>query len=224
MSQLEGKNVYEDTTKWKNICETTLKNYTNMLKRLVSEDRTSKYILIYYSLAVIIYSLTSEFYSEIYNTELSNFISIIMSVVLLIYSIINSNAKYPERISKIEHSINELKSLKRNFNKGTLAQQIEAYNTIVDSTELRADVDFFNTVKSMCRKKGIMWFSSIKSLNKKMSENKELTKTIDYLSEINRYYEQFRLFYKFMLKLLLYAVPVVIYVICFLAGENSIFK
>ena len=51
--------------------ETTQCNYDNMLKRLLRKKQFSNFVITYYSIALIIYSLTAEFFPEQFNEKLS---------------------------------------------------------------------------------------------------------------------------------------------------------
>ena len=127
--------------------DTTQSNYANMIKRLTRKSKFSNFILIYYSIFLIITTLTCKYFSNYYNIILSEYFSIILSVVVLAYSIINNNANYSVRIHNLENSLNELKNLKRKLDQGDLNEFIDRYNDISDKAERREDIDFFNTVK-----------------------------------------------------------------------------
>ena len=94
------------------IMNTTQSNYSNMLKRLQSKKTFSNFVITYYSIALIVYSLTAEFYSDIFDVKLSSYFNIILSVVVLTYSLIITNAKYSERIQAAEKVLNEVKAKK----------------------------------------------------------------------------------------------------------------
>ena len=102
-----------DCEKYYRIMNMTQLNYTNQLKRLSKNQSRANIILIYYSTALIVYSVASIIYPTIFSLKWMEFSSIILSVVVLLYSIINGNANYPQRIANIEKSLNQVKSLKR---------------------------------------------------------------------------------------------------------------
>lgn len=102
-----------DCEKYYRIMNMTQLNYANQLKRLSKNQSRANIILIYYSTALIVYSVASIIYPTIFNLKWMEFSSIILSVVVLLYSIINGNANYPQRIANIEKSLNQVKSLKR---------------------------------------------------------------------------------------------------------------
>ena len=93
----ENKN-YNDKNKMYDIMNTTQSNYSNMLKRLQIRKSFSNFVITYYSITLIVYTLTAEFFPDKFNTELSNYFNIILSIVVLTYSLIITNAKYSERI------------------------------------------------------------------------------------------------------------------------------
>lgn len=171
-----------DILKFRSICSITLENYLNMKKRLEFKDNFSKFILTYYSVFLIILGITGN-YVETFNKSLGEYVGILFSVVLLAYSLINSNAKYEIRIFNIEKSINILKSLKRD-EEILLDKFKEKYDTVVNNTEMRSDRDFYKTIKSLYRKKdeGILKF--IFNLDVK-DMNKDIEK---YRADLNVFY------------------------------------
>lgn len=102
-----------DRNKYYRIMDRTQSNYANQLTRISRDAKRSDFILIYYSLALIIYSLSVKFYPHLFDETWTSYSSIILSVIVLIYSIINSKARYSERITKIQFALNEVKRLKR---------------------------------------------------------------------------------------------------------------
>ncbi|GAU76042.1 SLATT domain-containing protein [Fusibacter sp. 3D3] len=206
-------NEYSSLEKWKDICEVTLSNYANMKKRLTRRETTSNFVLIYYSIALIIFTLTNKYYPEIFNGRLSEYFSLILSVILLVYSLINKNARYSERIGKVEESMNAIKTIKRHLKSENLEEQIEIYNNIVDKTEMRSDVDFFNTIKSHCKRNDIKWYSFIEKIS--VEENdKEKKKIKGYLSEIDRFHEQTGIIFQEFCDFSLIIIPALVFVLC----------
>lgn len=61
------------------------------------------------------YSLTAEFFTDIFDEKISSYFNIILSVVVLTYSLIITNAKYSERIQIAERVMNEVKSKKEDL-------------------------------------------------------------------------------------------------------------
>jgi len=99
--------------KYYRIMDRAQSNFANQLKRLSKDSKRADNILIYYSISLIVFSLVTTFYPQLFNTKWLIFSSIILSVIVLIYSIINSKASYPERIAKIKVALDTVKSLKR---------------------------------------------------------------------------------------------------------------
>ena len=91
----------------------TQSNYANQLKRLSRDKKRADFILIYYSLALIIYALSVKFYDKLFNENWLSYSSVILSVIVLIYSIVNSRSEYATRIASIQRALNEVKRLKR---------------------------------------------------------------------------------------------------------------
>lgn len=108
----EPKN-YNDKSKVYDIMNTTQSNYSNMLKRLQLEKSFSNFVITYYSIALIVYSLTAVFFSNIFDEKLASYFNIILSIVVLTYSLIITNAKYSERIQAAERVMNDVKAKKR---------------------------------------------------------------------------------------------------------------
>ncbi len=131
--------------KYYRIMDRTQSNYANQLKRISKDAKRSDFILIYYSMALIVYALSAEFYPGLFDSTWTSYSSIILSTIVLIYSIVNSKAGYPERISKIQTALNEVKRLKRevgslpNFshNDTDINQEIESLMTQVTENEQR---------------------------------------------------------------------------------------
>ena len=197
--------------KWLKICNTTLSNYINMEKRLSENKKFSNFVLTYYSLFFIINSLTAVYF-DLYNDKLSEYFGIILSVIMLAYSFINSNANYSRRIDVITNAINELKTLKRNsFSEENLEMFINKYNDIVDNVEFRSDIDFFRTIKSRCKEVGIKWYEKF---NTNASEEREQLK--NYLSEISPYYLQMKIALTFLSKIIVVILPPMVVLLCFI--------
>lgn len=144
---------YSKQQSWSIICNTTLQNYINMEKRLNYRKKYSNIIVPYYSISLIVSSLTPKFFSS-YCSNLSEYFNIVLSVIILTYSLIVANANYGQRIDKVTHSVNQLKTLKRTIS-NDLEDFKKKYYEITDNTEFRSDTDFFNTVKQLCRQNNI---------------------------------------------------------------------
>lgn len=196
--------------KWKKICTTTLNNYINMEKRLSSNKKISDFVLIYYSVFLIVNSLTAIFFETCYNRVLSEYFGIILSIIMLAYSLVNSNANYQQRISNVTKAINELKTLKRNESI-EVNDFKEAYDEIVNAIEFRSDVDFFRTVKSMCKGLGICWFSRLSEIQ---GSNDDTLQIKNYLSELPRAMLQGRIMITYLFQFLLLLFPVAVVVFC----------
>lgn len=199
-----------DIEKLRSICNTTLNNYINMEKRLNANKRFSNFILTYYSIFLIVSSLTSSFFG-LYNSELCEYFGIIISVVLLAFSLINSSANYDKRIDVVTIAINKLKTLKRNTSLEP-EEFKKAYDEIVDNVEFRSDIDFFRTVKSYCKKNGITWYFSISKIEKNDEQTKQLK---EYLSEISRFGLQFEIILTIIFRSAVVVFPVIIMLLCF---------
>lgn len=103
---------YKDPKTWQVISNITLCNYSNIEKRLRYKDNFSNNMLIYYSLFIIINSLTAYYFTNCYNQALSKYFNVVLSIILLVYSLINNNSKYTERIINITKSINLINEIR----------------------------------------------------------------------------------------------------------------
>lgn len=234
----------------------TQSNYANQWKRLSKDSNRANFILIYYSLAIIIYSLSVKFYPEHFNEIWSSYSGLILSIIVLIYSIINSKAGYPERIAKIEVALNEIKSLKREvgelpkdasnascsatnghnvlpritnfiFNKNVCLQcqyehtctklenLKEKYENIVSNTEMRDDLDFYYTIRHLCKKHHVRLYSG--KMKRKFDEYEEKNKGIieeirGYISENNPCMQCIHVIFLKLYHFALYVAPVIIFI------------
>lgn len=99
MSNPENEDKRKDLLR---IMEYTQMNYNSMWKRLHRKAHFASFILVYYSIFLIIYSLTQIVFTNYYHEALSSYFNIIMSIVVLVYSLVNSNARYDSRITAIK--------------------------------------------------------------------------------------------------------------------------
>ena len=210
---LKAKN-YDDINKIYDIMNTTQSNYSNMLKRLKEKQAFSNFIITYYSIALIVYSLTAEFFTDIFDEKISSYFNIILSVVVLTYSLIITNAKYSERIQIAERVMNEVKSKKRELTDSNLNEKREEYEKIIAKAEYRSEIDFFRTLKQKCKKNDINCFFYKKSLEK-MSDKEEAEKLKEYLSENFPLTQQLKIILQYIWQGIIVIVPVILFIICF---------
>lgn len=123
-----------------------------MLKRLTRRKVFSNFVITYYSLALIIYSLTAEFFPNQFDVKLSSYFNIILSIVVLTYSLIITNANYSDRIHSAEKVLNEVKAKKRELTEENVDEKRNEYDRIISKAEYRSDIDFFRTLKQRCKK------------------------------------------------------------------------
>lgn len=220
-----------DENKFRKIVETTLSNYANMIKRLERKKNVSEFVLTYYSVFLIITTLTGKYFSNYYHAAVSDYFNIILSVVVLIYSLIIKNANYSTRISDIMDSLNKLKAIKREVNEDSLEICNKKYNEIVDKTERRDDVDFFITVKNLCKSFEINWFTKkhIKKAKDKIvdyderEEYERQEKVVKgYISEINVIAAQGKIVFEIVWYIILFVIPILLFVLCILAKKYGV--
>lgn len=194
---------------------TTQSNYSNMLKRLQIRKSFSNFVITYYSITLIVYTLTAEFFPDKFNTELSNYFNIILSIVVLTYSLIITNAKYSERIQAAERVLNEVKAKKRELIEGNVAEKRKEYENIMSKAEYRSEIDFFRTLKQKCKKNDVCWLRYKKGLEK-MEDRDEADKLKEYLSENFPLTQQLKIFLQYVGEGIIVIIPIFIFILCFI--------
>lgn len=210
----ENKN-YNDKNKMYDIMNTTQSNYSNMLKRLQIRKSFSNFVITYYSITLIVYTLTAEFFPDKFSTELSNYFNIILSIVVLTYSLIITNAKYSERIQAAERVLNEVKAKKRELTEGNVAEKRKEYENIMSKAEYRSEIDFFRTLKQKCKKNDVCWLRYKKGLEK-MEDRDEADKLKEYLSENFPLTQQLKIFLQYVGEGIIVIIPIFIFILCFI--------
>lgn len=257
--------------KYYRIMNITQSNYANQWKRLSKDSKRADFILIYYSIAIIVYSLSVKFYPNLINEIWSTYAGLILSVIVLIFSIINSKAGYPERIAKVQVALNEVKRLKREvatlpellprecktyMNKGGISSTVavianeekacssscetaynsnphtqcqsanvcpelerikKEYDDIVNNTEMRDDLDFYYTIRQLCKQNNLDPFTgkSAKGVDpKEVDEESPVIREIkSYISENNPRKQRFHVYFLTLYHFALYSAPVFIFLI-----------
>lgn len=192
--------------KWKEIMELSLNNYINMRKRLHNRKKFADFILMYYSFLLIFFSLINVIYIDFFNSKFFNLTTISLSIILLVFSSENKSSRYAERTSNLDESINLLKTLKRNENEKDLDELQKRYNEIVDNTEMREDIDFHHTLKSLCKKENIDFWNG-KKLKGFESYNND--KEREMHSQIKRYISEHNSFYYSQVKCVINLLKVI---------------
>ncbi len=205
---------YNDKNKVYDIMNTTQSNYSNMLKRLQRRKAFSNFVITYYSITLIVYTLTAKFFQNQFNTELSNYFNIILSIVVLTYSLIITNAKYTERIHTAESVLNEIKAKKRDLLDDNVREKRNEYDNIMLKAEYRSEIDFFHTLKQKCKNNDVCWWCYKRGL-KKMEDQDEAKKLKEYLSENFPLTQQIKIFLQYIGEGIIVIIPIVIFVICF---------
>lgn len=203
------------------IMETTQCNYSNMMKRLSRKKKFSEFVVVFYSISLLVYPLTSEFFPSCFDAKLSNYYGIILSIVTLAYSLINGSAKYAERIEGAEKVLNSVKTLKRSLTDDNFVDVKQDYEKLMEKAEYRDDVDFFRTVKQKCNELEIKWYKYKHDIEKMergciWTEKKEEYKKLNnYLSGIFPLVQQCKIIFEFIWYALVLAIPVALFFICF---------
>lgn len=228
MNDVEPKMKKYDARKWKKIMDTTQSNYANMVKRLSRKQKMSNFVLIYYSIFMIINTLTGKYFPNIFNTNLAEYFGIILSVVMLAYSLINSSANYAIRISNVEEALNKLKTIKRKLEDDNLQDCIDEYNKVTDSTECRDDVDFFVTVKHLCKEFNINWITKKHKgkenkfqIESELEEYANQEKVVNnYISEINVFVEEGKILFENIWAGVIFVIPIIIFILCVVTSSR----
>lgn len=220
---------YTSKEKIQDIMNTTQNNYSNMLKRLQGKKVFSNFVITYYSICLIVYSLTAEFYPKNFDTKLSSYFNIILSVVVLTYSLIVSNAKYSERLQSAERVLNEIKAKKREVTQANVKQKMEEYDIIMMKAEYRSELDFFRTIKQKCKEKDVRWYRYKKDLERHWDEDGK--KLNNYLSENFPFTQQMKIMLQYLWDGVIILAPIVLFLLCFWVkmfgkgtGENVILE
>lgn len=145
--------------------ELTTSNYAQMHERLRLRDKASKFFVTYYSVFAILFSLIPFFFAERIEQRASfDFLTISISIVVLVASLFISLAKYSERALRAVEALDNMKRLKKELSiieETDLWQDdcakyksyVKIYHQIVDCMELRTDIDYYRTCKNLSIKK-----------------------------------------------------------------------
>ena len=149
-----------------------------------------------------------------YNFYIHNYFNIILSIVVLTYSLIITNAKYSERIQAAERVLNEVKTKKRELTEGNVAEKRKEYENIMSKAEYRSEIDFFRTLKQKCKKNDVCWLSYKKGLEK--MDRDEADKLKEYLSENFPLTQQLKIFLQYVGEGIIVIIPISIFILCFI--------
>lgn len=160
--------------------EVTSSNYAQMYERLHLRDCASKFFVTYYSVFAILFSLTPFFFGEqIKYRALFDFLTVSMSIVVLVASLLISFAKYSERALNAVKALDDLKRLKKElfkYNDADLWKDeckiydayVKRYHQIVDCMELRTEMDYYRSCIKLSNKEGfkdrwenLSWYNKI---------------------------------------------------------------
>jgi hypothetical protein len=217
-----------DGSKYYRICCDTLDNYAEILKRLQRRKGVTSFVLIYYSVFLIILPLSTLYFPHYFNKTLVDFASLSISICILACSLTIQNVKYSERIISVIKSMNALKTIKREIYEldgYNLSKKISEYNAITDNTEPRADIDFYHNVINRCKKYNINRFTRTINTKKKVQESIVMTDeendkiregskaTIDHLCEINVYYLILKMFLEYLIYILIVILPIFVLIL-----------
>lgn len=207
-------------------------NYSFQLRRLEGDQKRAENILIYYSLALIILSLTAWYYVEVFDARWASFSGVILSTILLSYSILSGKADYSTRISKLQHALSDIKRLKRELGNGISKNEAEKYDDtdeykslrkeyeeIIKTAEARKEEDFFWTVRLIARMNGYSYYSA-KLKNELLAndlDRDERMEIIGYIQELTPILMWIRISVKKIMHIVVYVIPFFV----FLIGFNS---
>lgn len=211
--------------KIKGMLDNTISNSAATIKRLERRKNFSNFILIYYSLITIIYTLTLKFFdnSNIKLSEYSNtldYFGIIFSIIMLVYSVINSNRNYETRITKTKEIFDKLIDIKRTYECTEADNMKNEYDKIISNLEMRSDEDFFKTLRQKCRKLNVKWYYKPGIYKQILLENdnkrkKQLESVYDHLNEISRSICLCKIVLEYILYITLISFPLGILIMSF---------
>ena len=116
--------------------------YEVMIARIERTAKISNYLLIYYSVILIMFSLLTVFFQKAISPQLISFFNLLISIVMLVFTVINNLADYQKRIQKIQISKAELDDLLIRCGDCIDTPEIRLkYNEIVRNTERETKVD-----------------------------------------------------------------------------------
>ena len=219
-------------------------NYANQYKRLSKNDKRASYIIVYYSIVLIVYSLSVHFYPKRFDNTWINYCNIIISVIVLVYSIINSKADYANRASKISEALNKVKGLKREvghikerlnepeINKESIESEFEKikndYNALSSSVEVRDDLDFYYTILSLCKKYNTSAFRFKKRKSDKndldSSQLEAFEELEGYIAENNPLRQRLHVTFLMVWHGVLYIAPILVFLWGFLPIRGLLIK
>ena len=154
------------------------------------------------------------FFPEVFDEKLSSYFNIILSIVVLTYSLIITNAKYSERIQAAERIMNEVKARKRELTDDNVAEKRREYEEVISKAEYRSEVDFFRTLKQKCKKNNIRLCHYRQDLGE-MTDREETKKLKEYLSENFPLTQQIKIIAQHIWEGIIILVPAVIFIVCF---------
>ncbi len=216
-----------DGIKYYRICNNTLDNYVEMLKRLQRRKSFTSFVLVYYSVALIILPLTTLYFPKYLNKTIIDYSSIAISICILACSLTIQNVKYSERILAATKVVNSLKTIKRdiyNLEGSDLTEKVKTYYSITDTAEQRADIDFFKNLCHNSKLYGINIFSRELSdkgktaINNSSKEDKEKAETAvksiqEHLCEMNVYYQLSKSILEYVIYFIIVILPIIVLIL-----------
>ena len=216
--------------------DTAQLNLANQYKRLSKNDKRASSIVVYYSIVLIVYSLSVHFYPRWFDSTWINYCNIIISIIVLVYSIINSKADYANRASRAAESLKSVKALKRRLGmlrsmrdetqeaketwESAFKEIIDSYTALSSSVEVRDDLDFYYTIRSLCKKYGISAFRNAKPVNPNnptaQSNNEAIAELRGYIAENVPIMQWIHVAFLRVWHLMLYLAPILIFLWGFL--------
>lgn len=198
-------------------------HYSNLLKRINVRKKFSDFIMVYYSVVLIIYSISNISYEEYFDGKLLTYMSLIISILLLVYSLINSSENFSKRVRDAEYTERNLRKLKRELINSEV-KDIENYknefNKFMLISEKIEDIDIFRTLKQQAKLNGIdIWRCNKGAYGKNESNiDNNSDKYFDFWTikcNINIYLQLAKIFMEYFLYAVLVIAPIIIIIICY---------
>lgn len=126
------------------------KIYEKMIFRLNRESMQANRILICYSIMLIVYSLTDLVFKEAVNSRVLSYANILISVVMLAFSLQNKHANYQKRIEKIYYVKKQVDSMKIAPEAHLSDSDFEKkYIEIISDVELETEEDKLRAIRGL---------------------------------------------------------------------------
>lgn len=211
----QAKTFEKETLSW------TIASYINKGNRLRRKQGRYTFFQVYYSVMLIIYTITQISFKQYFHDALATYLSLILSVVMLVISVLPSASDCSGKISETEETLRALRKAARELDEPEKLPSVrQDYIQIMRGAERRADIDFFRTWKGKCREEEVYWLKLLLKPHTYSGDEKK-KQLIEYIRQV----EPFRLMclevFEVLGDIVLFILPLVIFVFCFVAQASG---